>query len=89
MLCSSVNLPYSHAWNTVVMSGLVPLVATWNCLDKLGQKNILVSTIAGDEKNLHLGSRKFIFYNRFSGDIIFSSLVSFAFFILVFVVVVF
>ena len=26
-----VNLPYSHAWNTVVMFGLVPLVATWNC----------------------------------------------------------
>ena len=27
--CSvSTNLPYSHAWNTVVMSGLVLLVAT-------------------------------------------------------------
>ena len=24
-------LPYSHVWNTVVTSGLVPLVATWNC----------------------------------------------------------
>ena len=22
---------YSHAWNSVVMSGLVLLVATWNC----------------------------------------------------------
>ena len=27
----SINLPQVHAWNTVVMSGLVPLVATWNC----------------------------------------------------------
>ena len=26
--CISLNLPYTHAWNTVVMSGLVPLVAT-------------------------------------------------------------
>ena len=25
------NLPYVHVWNTVVTSGLVPLVATWNC----------------------------------------------------------
>ena len=27
----SINLPYDHVWNTVVMSGLVLLVATWNC----------------------------------------------------------
>ena len=27
----SINLPYGHAWNTVVMSGLVLLVPTWNC----------------------------------------------------------
>ena len=26
-----VNLPYAHVWNTVGTSGLVPLVATWNC----------------------------------------------------------
>ena len=25
------NLPYSHVWSTVVMPGLVLLVATWNC----------------------------------------------------------
>ena len=31
LLCISVNLPYTHAWNTVVTSGLVSLVATWNC----------------------------------------------------------
>ena len=31
LLCISVNLPYNHAWNTVVMSRLVLLVATWNC----------------------------------------------------------
>ena len=27
----STYLIYGHAWNTVVMSGLVPLFATWNC----------------------------------------------------------
>ena len=46
----------------------------------LGQKKkILVSGNAGDEKNLHPGSCNF-FLNLFSGDIIFSSLVSFSFF---------
>ena len=28
-LCISINLPYNHAWNSVVMSGLVLLVGTW------------------------------------------------------------
>ena len=27
----SINLPYSHAWNTVVISGQVHLAATWKC----------------------------------------------------------
>ena len=27
----SINLPYGHVWNTVVMSVQVLLVATWNC----------------------------------------------------------
>ena len=31
LLCISLNLPYGHVWNTVVMSGLVLLVTTWNC----------------------------------------------------------
>ena len=31
LLCISINLPYVYAWNTVVTSGLVPPVATWNC----------------------------------------------------------
>ena len=31
LLCFCINLPYGHAWNTVVMSGLVLLIATWNC----------------------------------------------------------
>ena len=31
LLCISINVPYGHVWNTIVMSGLVPLVATWNC----------------------------------------------------------
>ena len=29
--CISVNLPYGNGWNTIVMSGLVLLAATWNC----------------------------------------------------------
>ena len=31
LFCISINLPYGHVWNTVVMCGLVLLVATWNC----------------------------------------------------------
>ena len=31
LLCIYINLPYAHVWNTAVMSGLVPLVDTWNC----------------------------------------------------------
>ena len=31
LLCISINLPYVHARNTIFTSGLVPLVATWNC----------------------------------------------------------
>ena len=32
LLCISINLQYGHAWNTVVMSGLVfAVVTTWNC----------------------------------------------------------
>ena len=30
-LCIFINLPYAHVWNNVVTSGLVALVATWNC----------------------------------------------------------
>ena len=30
LLCITINLLYSHAWNTV-MSGMVLPVATWNC----------------------------------------------------------
>ena len=30
LLCISINLSYSHAWNTVVMSGLKVLVASLN-----------------------------------------------------------
>ena len=31
LLCISINQPYGHVWNAGVMSGLVFLVATWNC----------------------------------------------------------
>ena len=39
--CISKNLPYSHAWNTVVMSGLKVLVASLN--NYLSYKNVYVS----------------------------------------------
>ena len=48
------------------------------------KKNTLVSGNAGDEKNLHPGGRNVFFFNRCSGDILFSSLVSFAFLFFVF-----
>ena len=31
LLCNSLNPPYFHVWNTVVMPEMVPLVAAWNC----------------------------------------------------------
>ena len=31
LLCIFINLPYAHAWHTIVTSGLVPLVTPWNC----------------------------------------------------------
>ena len=31
LLCISINLPYAHAWNTVVTSRQVPLVTASNC----------------------------------------------------------
>ena len=37
LLCISINLPYDHPWNTVVTSGLVPLIAIWNF--KISYKN--------------------------------------------------
>ena len=36
LYCISINLPYEHAWNTVVMSELALLVATLNC--RIGYK---------------------------------------------------
>ena len=44
LLCIFINLPYAHAWNTVVMFGLVLFVATWNCWIsyKIGYAGLLV-----------------------------------------------
>ena len=44
------------------------------------KKIVLVSGNASDKKNRHPDSRKFIFLNQFSRDIIFPTLVSFALF---------
>ena len=50
LLCISVNLPYAHVWNTVVTSGLVTLLATWNC-------NIVGSSLAASLEPLaHRGN---------------------------------
>ena len=46
---------------------------------QVGQKKNIVSGNAGDEKNLHPGSHKFLYIYRISKNILFSSLVSFAF----------
>ena len=43
------------------------------------KENTLVSGNAGDQRNAHPGDSKFISFNQFSGHILFSSLVSFAF----------
>ena len=48
-------------------------------ISNLAEKNTLVSGHESDEKNLPLSGSKLIFFNRFSGDILFSSLVSFIF----------
>ena len=39
----SINVPYSLAWNTVVMSGQVLLAATWNC--QIRYKNVYVGLL--------------------------------------------
>ena len=31
LFCTSINLPYGLSWNTLIMSGLVLLAATWKC----------------------------------------------------------
>ena len=46
----------------------------------LGKKILLLPEMWVMKKNLHSCGHKFIFFNRFSGDILFSSLVSSAFF---------
>ena len=34
LLWFSIHLPCIHVWNTIVISGLVPLIATWNCYSR-------------------------------------------------------
>ena len=45
-----------------------------------GQKKPLVSGNVGEKKNLLPSDRKFVFFNGFSGDILFSLIVSLSFF---------
>ena len=49
-------------------------------IGKAKENNTLVSGNTGDKKNLHPDGRIYLFFTQFSGDILFSSLVSFAFF---------
>ena len=46
-----------------------------NISQNKAKRDTIVSGNAGDEKNLPLGGHRFIFFNRFSGDVLFSSLV--------------
>lgn len=39
----SITVPSAHAWNTIVMSGLMLLLATWICW--VSHKNILVGLL--------------------------------------------
>ena len=48
----SINLPHNYAWNTGVMSGVVPLVATWNCW--ISYKNGYEGLFVLDFRSLHL-----------------------------------
>ena len=41
----TIKIQHGHAWNTVVISGLVLLVATWNC--QISYKNGQICRIVG------------------------------------------
>ena len=76
LLYISKNLPYSFAWNTVVMSGLVFLASTWNCHInyKNGYMGLLVLfcclfwTLGSSPKCSQL--RHFLYFGRSSSDLI-------------------
>ena len=65
MLCISVNLPYGHVWNTVVMCGLVLLVSTWNCWIsyKNGYAGLLVQNVTS------LSLFYIYYFGRFSSEL--------------------
>ena len=65
MLCVSVNLPYGHVWNTVVMCGLVLLVSTWNCWIsyKNGYAGLLVQNVTS------LSLFYIYYFGRFSSEL--------------------
>ena len=65
MLCISVNLPYGHVWNTVVMCGLVLLVSTWNCWIsyKNGYAGLLVQNVTS------LSLFYIYYFSRFSSEL--------------------
>ena len=63
--------------------GVFVLIVTFFCIEAFSirsKKTTLVSGNANDEKNLHPDGPKFIFFNRYPRYILFSFLVSFAFF---------
>ena len=72
-------------WNSALWEKFnIDIDLFWEYDWELGpKKNTLVSRNAGDEKNCSLAAAIF-FFNRFSGDILFSYLVSFAFFAFLF-----
>ena len=63
----SINLPYSLAWNAVVMSGQVLLAATWNC--QIRYKNVYVGLLVLHLLPLlNLGSLVKYYFGRCSSD---------------------
>ena len=63
LLCISINLPYSHAWNTVVTSRLVSLVATWDY--QISYKNGYVGLLVLHLQRRNGASLRFFFRHYF------------------------
>ena len=70
-----MNPPYVHVWNTVVTSGLVPLVATWNCQTSCKNKYVVLLLAASleplaDRRNVASLSLFYRYYfGRFSSEL--------------------
>ena len=66
-------------WKTFCVAMLITSILNDPTIWGPKKKNTLLSRNTGDQKNFHPGGRKFVL-KWFSGDLLFPSLVSFAFF---------